>query len=185
MYTPYSTYYINPAAPFTYQDLQQLREHQATDRAMCHYTVRFFECDHKTDDNVKGCSTWMKTGTHCDIDNPAVRKREDCSIRSDKVDGLCPRCVSRERIRILRDEEEQRERIEREREEELLRKDLEKARLADQEEQRRNAEAHEAHLKRIKDEEEASWRTKYETKVSPILVERAVQASKVLWFYRT
>ncbi|KAF1973418.1 hypothetical protein BU23DRAFT_138398 [Bimuria novae-zelandiae CBS 107.79] len=162
MYTPYANYSVNPADPFTYQDLQQLRERQAKD--MCHYTVKFFECDHKTDDNVKGCSLWNKTGTHCDIDNPAVRKREDCSIRSENVTGLCPRCQSRERARFLREKEEERERIEREREEELIQRDLEKARLADQEEARRSAEAHEAHIRQVQEESEASWRIEHESK---------------------
>lgn len=183
MYTPYSKYYINPADPFTYQDLRQLRERQATDPAMCHYTIKFFECDHKTDDNVKGCTDWKKTGTHCDIDNPSVRKREDCSIRSEKVVGLCPRCLSKERGRLLREEEEQRERIEREHEEELLRRDLEKARLADQEEQRRNAAAHEAHLQRIRDEDEAAWRKQYEAKVSQIYVGELCKRVR-LWMCR-
>jgi hypothetical protein len=150
---------------------------------MCHYTIKFFECDHKTDDNVKGCTDWKKTGTHCDIDNPSVRKREDCSIRSEKVVGLCPRCLSKERVRLLREEEEQRERIEREREEELLRRDLEKARLADQEEQRRNAAAHEAHLQRIRDEDEAAWRKQYEAKVSQICVGELCKRVR-LWLCR-
>lgn len=169
MYHLYPNYYLNPAAPFTYQDLQQISERQASHHSMCHYTVKFFECDHKTDDNVKGCHLWKKTGTHCDIDNPAVRKREDCSIRSENTRGLCPRCKNLERARLLKEKEEERERIEREREEELLRNDLEKARLMDQEEQRRNAEAHEAHLRRVQAESEAAWRTESEIKVSRIL----------------
>ena len=166
MYNLYPKYYLNPAAPFTYQDLRQLSERQDSEHSMCHYTVKFFECDHKTDDNVKGCHLWRQTGTHCDIDNPAIRKREDCSIRSENTRGLCPRCKSIERARLLRENEEELERIEREKEEELLRKDLEKARILDQEEQRRNAEAHEAHLRRVQEESEASWRAECEIKVS-------------------
>lgn len=143
MYNPFPTYSINPAAAFTYKDLQQLRERQKTNQIMCHYVIKFFECDHKTDDNVKGCSSWKKTGTHCDIDNPAVKKREDCSIRSENVTGLCPRCQSRERARLLREEEEERERIERERvrllkeEEERERIERERARLLREEKEER------------------------------------------------
>jgi hypothetical protein len=170
---------------------------------MCRYTIKFFECDHKTDDNVRGCALWEKTGTHCDIDNPAVKKREDCSIRSENVTGLCPRCQNRERARLLKEQEErartemaqeadrarikeeeeerackrreeeaEQARIEREHEEEMLRRDLEKARITDREEQRRNEEAHEAHLRRIQEADNVSWeaRQKYEV---PIVAEAA------------
>ena len=176
MLNPIFNYFVNPADPFTYKELQQLRDRQTTDSTMCHYTVKFFECDHKTEDNVKGCTAWRATGTHCDIDNPTVRKREEVSIRSENVNGLCPRCETRERALLLKEEEEERERKEREREEELLRRDLEKARLADQEEQRRNAEAHEAHLRRLQEEEEHAWRFRHSTKVSQAMNESALNA---------
>lgn len=147
---------------------------------MCHYTIKFFECDHKTDDNVKGCSIWEKTGTHCDIDNPQVKRRKECSIRSEDVGGLCPRCQSNERAQILREQEEERIRIqrreeqerirfEREREEEPFRRDLEKVKVLDQEEQRRNTEAHEAHLKRVQEDSEVAWRARYEAEVSSFI----------------
>ncbi|KAL5384146.1 hypothetical protein PMIN06_005738 [Paraphaeosphaeria minitans] len=193
MYVTYSNFLAYPTPNFIYQPHQQYPAPNlpAADSAMCHYTIKFFECDHKTDDNVKGCSLWAQTGTHCDIDNPSVRKRRDCSIRSENTTGLCPRCQSRERARLLIEQEErirvekeqeaERARIEKEEEErrarkkweekewarldrlheeELLRRDLEKARLADQEEQRRNAEAHEAHLRRVREDADAAWRAK-------------------------
>ncbi|KAJ4303484.1 hypothetical protein N0V90_002379 [Kalmusia sp. IMI 367209] len=134
---------------------------------MCHYVIKFYECDHKTDDNVRGCFRWRETGTHCDIENRSVRNRDDCSIRSESVTGLCPKCQSNARARIEQEEEEA-----------LYRRDLEKARLLDQEEQRRSAKAHEAHLRRIKQESMSSFEAKFRSQVSKAMQESAVQASR-------
>ena len=133
---------------------------------MCHYTITFYGCNHRNEDNVQGCDRWRRVGTHCNIDDPAIRRRNDCSIRGVTKPGLCPRCQNGERAHL-----------ERLREEELLRRDLEKARLQEQEEQRKNAAAHEAHLRKIQEESKASWDAEFKSSVSQVMQESTIQVN--------
>ncbi|PVI02193.1 hypothetical protein DM02DRAFT_670761 [Periconia macrospinosa] len=103
---------------------------------MCRFTYTFYECGHRTEDNVRGCNHYKRDGIHCDIDNPEI-KRTRCELDLQNRLGFCPRCVHLEQMRA---------------DEAALKKDLEKAKLFDAEEQERNRQAHEAHLRKVRRE---------------------------------
>lgn len=103
---------------------------------MCKYTYTFYECGHRTEDNVRGCDHYKRDGIHCDVDNPQV-KRSRCEVDLRNRNGLCDRCVEIERMKA---------------DEAALRKDLERAKRLDAEEQERNRKAHEEHIRKVQRE---------------------------------
>ncbi|KAF2687636.1 hypothetical protein K458DRAFT_167523 [Lentithecium fluviatile CBS 122367] len=129
---------------------------------MCYFTYAFYSCRHRARDHIIKCEKKKNdgTGTHCDPDQRGFKHMPECGIQVEDIDRLCGPCQELERNR-RQDEAEA----------EAIRRDLEQARKMDLEEQRRKAEAHEAHMNSIQEQSLAKWERQNEAHLQRVLKE--------------
>ncbi|CAI6335053.1 unnamed protein product [Periconia digitata] len=129
---------------------------------MCKFTYTFYECGHRTEDNVRGCSHYKTDGVHCDVDNPTI-KRSRCEVDVKKRNGFCPRCMQHQRLHA---------------DEAALQRDIEKAKRLDAEEQERNRKAHEAHLRKVQKESYRDFQSQEDETLARVLKESRERAER-------
>jgi hypothetical protein len=129
---------------------------------MCYFTYKFYECKHRGEDHIVKCVKKKNdgTGTHCNPDQRGYKSMAECGIKLQDLDGLCRPC-SALKLKHLLDEAEAK----------ADQRDVENARKYDLEEQRRKAEAHEAHMKKVKNESLAEWERQESERLRQVLWE--------------